>query len=112
MIKLTDMTFSIEPIAREYVYRRFKLASVPEKEKIIKDWANKIEDSKLLVRDFEERVGKVQRKKILDVGSGPGGVSIAFALAGADMYGVDIEKELYDISLVYAKEYGVKVNFT
>jgi len=112
VIKLTDMTFSIEPIAREYVYRRFKLASVPEKEKIIKDWANKIEDSKLLVRDFEERVGKVQRKKILDVGSGPGGVSIAFALAGADMYGVDIEKELYDISLVYAKEYGVKVNFS
>jgi len=105
------MTFSIEPIAREYVYRRFKLASVPEKEKIIKDWANKIEDSKLLVRDFEERVGEVKGKKILDVGSGPGGVSIAFALAGADMYGVDIEKELYDISLIQAKEYGVSAHF-
>lgn len=105
------MTFSIEPIAREYVYRRFTHASVPEKEKIIKDWANKIKDSKALVDDFRERVGSVEGKKILDVGSGPGGVSIAFALAGADVSGVDIEKELYQISLIHAEAYGVKPNF-
>lgn len=105
------MTFSIEPIAREYVYRRFSRASLPEKEKIIKDWVNKIKDSKALVSDFEERVGLVLGKKILDVGSGPGGVSIAFALAGADVSGVDIEKELYDISLIHAEAYGVKPNF-
>lgn len=101
------MTFSIEPIAREYVYRRFSHASIPEKEKIINDWKEKIEDSQALVRDFTERVGPVRGKKILDAGSGPGGVSIAFALAGADVSGVDIEKELHDISIEHAKAYNL-----
>jgi ubiquinone/menaquinone biosynthesis C-methylase UbiE len=105
------MSSFIEPIAREYVYRRFSSASMPEKEKIINDWANKIEDSSALVRDFKERVGNPVEKKILDVGSGPGGVSIAFALAGAHVSGIDIEKELYDISILHAKEYGVNVDF-
>ncbi len=105
------MTFSIEYIAREYVYKRFPQASPVEKEKIINDWVNKIEDSKSLVEDFRARAGEPSGKKILDAGSGPGGVSIAFALAGADMYGVDIEKELYDISVLHAEKAGVKINF-
>src|SRR3989344_2705717 len=105
------MSFLIESIAREYVYRRFTRASTAEKEKIINDWMNKINDSKALVEDFKDRVGSPSGKKILDVGSGPGGVSIAFALSGAEMYGVDIEKELYDISILHAQSYGVKVDF-
>ena len=105
------MPFSIEPVAREYVYRRFPSASIPEKEKIINDWVNKISDSEYLVSDFKKRVGEPKGKKILDVGSGPGGVSIAFALAGADVSGVDIEKELYDISLLHAQSYGVNPHF-
>lgn len=105
------MTFFIDKVAREYVERRFPRASKTEKEKIIVDWANKVEDSKALVKDFEERVGKVAGKKILDAGSGSGGVSIAFALAGADVSGVDIEKDLYEISLKHAEAYNVKADF-
>ena len=105
------MHFNIEPIAREYVYRRFPRSSEMEKEKIINDWVNKIDDSKALVDDFKERVGDPRGKKILDAGSGPGGVSIAFALAGAEVSGVDIEKELYEISIQHAEEYNVSPKF-
>jgi len=105
------MTFSIEPIAREYVYKRFTHASTSEKEKIITDWVHKINDSKALVDDFKARIGDPKGKKLLDVGSGPGGVSIAFALAGAEVYGIDIEKDLYEIAIEHAKAYAVKPRF-
>ncbi|MDO8492463.1 MAG: class I SAM-dependent methyltransferase [bacterium] len=105
------MFFSIDLVAREYVYKRFPHASILEKEKVINDWIGKVSDSRALVADFKERVGEPKGKKILDAGSGPGGVSIAFAEAGAEMSGVDIEKELYDISLRHAEAHGVKVSF-
>ena len=104
-------SFSIDKIAREYVYGRFPHATKIENEKVVLDWVNKIKDSKALVEDFRVRVGDPRGKKILDVGSGPGGVSIAFALAGADVSGVDIEKELYEIAKLHADSYGVKINF-
>ncbi len=105
------MAFQIEPIARKYVYSRFTKASIPEKEKIITDWVNKVRDSKALVSDFTERVGDPNGKKILDVGSGPGGVSIAFSLAGANVTGIDIERELYEIAKIQAPSYGVNPEF-
>lgn len=91
--------------------KRFGRASLPEKEKIVRDWVNKIPDSQALVKDFKERVGDPSGKKILDAGFGNGGVSIAFAMAGAEMSGVDIEKELYEIAKLHAKAYGVEVKF-
>ncbi|OHA99969.1 MAG: hypothetical protein A3H52_02980 [Candidatus Zambryskibacteria bacterium RIFCSPLOWO2_02_FULL_39_26] len=105
------MSFSIEKVAKDYVYRRFTRASTAEKEKIINDWVNKINDSQALVEDFKDRVGNPAGKKILDVGSGSGGVSIAFVLAGANMTGIDIEKELYEIAKLHAENCKVKVNF-
>ncbi len=105
------MPFFIESVAKEYMRKRFALASVSEKEKVVKDWVNKIADSQALVKDFKERVGDPSGKKILDVGSGNGGVSIAFAMAGAKMSGVDIEKELYEIAELHAEAYGVEVKF-
>lgn len=105
------MSFSIEQTAKEYIYKRFPNASVPEKEKYVRDWANKIKDSEALVRDFKERVGEVGGKKILDAGCGNGGISIAFAMAGAEVSGVEIEKELYEISVAHAESLGVHPKF-
>jgi len=105
------MHSSFDEIAREHIYKRFVRASASEKEKIINDWVNKISDSQALVKDFRERVGDPSGKKILDVGFGNGGVSIAFAMAGARMYGVDIERELYEIAESHAEAYGVEVKF-
>ncbi len=105
------MTFSIEKIAREYVQRRFPNASVLEKEKVVGDWINKIPDSQALVLDFKRRVGEPKDKKIIDVGCGNGGVSIAFALAGAEVSGIDIENNLYEIAKLHAKAYDVSAKF-
>lgn len=106
------MAFSIEKEAQDYVAKRFIHASKKEKEKIVTDWVNKITDSKALVLDFKTRVGDPKGKKILDVGSGPGGVSIAFALSGGDVFGIDIEKDLYEIAKLHAESYGVQVDFS
>lgn len=105
------MVFSVYEKAKEYIYRRFPNASVPEKEKYVRDWANKIKDSRALVRDFAERVGEPSGKKIVDVGSGNGGISIAFAEAGAKVSGIEVEQELYDIGKEHAASVGVAVDF-
>lgn len=105
------MAFSIEKIARSYVYNRFPSASILEKEKIIRDWVNKERDARALVRDFKDRIFDPHGKKILDAGSGNGGVSIAFVEAGADVVGIDIEKELYDISIMHASSCNVFPKF-
>lgn len=106
------MTFSIESVAREYVYRRFPKASIPEKEKIVRNWEKKMADSKSLVEDFKKRVGEVKGKRIIDLGAGNGCISIAFALSGAEVYGVEIEEELVEIANEYALSYGVKPQFS
>jgi ubiquinone/menaquinone biosynthesis C-methylase UbiE len=105
------MTFNINKIATDYVHDRFPEASSGEKKKIIKDWEGKVTASRSLVADFKNRVGNPKGKRVIDVGSGPGGVSIAFAEAGAHVSGVDIEQDLHDISLKHAGFYGVDVNF-
>jgi len=105
------MTFSITEIAREYIYRRYPKASVPEKEKYVRDWSNKMKDSFALVADFKARAGNPEGKKILDVGCGNGGVSIAFALSGAEVSGVEIEDELYKISIEHARSLSADPDF-
>lgn len=105
------MPFSIESVAREYVNKRFSQASVPEKEKLVKDWVNKVPDSQALVKDFKERAGDPSGKEMVDIGFGNGGVSIAFALAGAKMSGVDVEKELQEIAQAHAKSFGAQASF-
>jgi ubiquinone/menaquinone biosynthesis C-methylase UbiE len=105
------MTFSIESVAKEYIYRRYPKASIPEKEKIVKNWEKKMTDAQSLVNDFKKRVGEVRGKKIIDLGSGNGCISIAFALAGADVYGVEVEEELVAMANEYATAYNVKPQF-
>lgn len=105
------MTFNIKEVAFNYVEKRFPNASKKEKEKIVKDWESKVAKSQDLVKDFIDRVENPKGKKIIDVGSGPGGVSIAFAQAGAQITGVDIEEDLYKISKNHAEFYGVYANF-
>lgn len=105
------MEFSIERAAKDYIYRRFPNASVVEKEKYVKDWTNKINDSLALVEDFKQRVGEVKGKKVLDVGCGNGGIAIAFAMNGAEVSGVEIEEELFNISKQHAQALNVSVDF-
>ncbi len=106
------MTFKIDNVASEYIYRRYPKASTSEKEKIVRNWERKMVDSKSLVEDFKKRVGDVRGKKIIDLGAGNGCISIAFALSGADVYGVEIEEELVLMAKDYAQSYGVSPHFS
>jgi len=98
-MKNTVHNFSMESEARNYVESRFPHASLKEKNKIISDWANKEKSSRGIVADIEFRTTSgVKGIKILDAGSGNGGLSIALSEAGANVTGVDVEKELVEIS--------------
>jgi len=101
----------IKNLARSYVEERFTKASAAEKEKLVNDWLNKVENSRKLVIDFKRRIGDPRGSKVLDAGCGNGGLAIAFAEAGAEVYGVDIEKELVDIAKLHAQHYKVKPSF-
>lgn len=109
------MSYNIKKVAKDYIYKRFPKASVLEKEKYVKDWENKMKDSFALVDDFKKRIGEVSGKKILDAGCGNGGISIAFAIAGAEVHGVEIEEDLYQISKshaeIYSQEIKIQPNF-
>src|SRR3989344_8200578 len=92
----------IHVIAREYVSGRFPRASERERQKIIADWANKVARARGIVEDFRIRIRDPKNLRVLDVGSGNGGGSIAFAEAGAEGSGVGIEEDLGDIAVRYS----------
>ena len=106
-----DNNFRIGEIARSYVFKRFPFASKKEKEKIKKDWERKVEVSRMVANDFKRRTGDIKGIKILDDGCGNGGLAIAFAEAGAEVFGVDIEKELIDIAQKHSAIYKVFPKF-
>jgi len=103
--------FKINEIAKNYVSKKFPLASKKEKEKIIKDWERKIKVSRLVVDDFKQRIGNPRGMKILDDGCGNGGLAIAFSETMAEIFGVDVEKKLIDISQEHASNYKVSPQF-
>lgn len=105
-----DLSFSIKETAKRYIDGRFPNAGIAEKNKVINDWINKIETSKKIAEDFKLRAANPEGLKILDAGSGNGGVSIAFSKAGAEVYGLEIESDLVEIACLNAEadQAGVK----
>src|SRR5581483_11897881 len=101
---MKDLT---EQQVREYFRKRYPLASKKEIDKQINDWLNKEKASEALVKFFIDRVGEVKGRKLLDVGFGSGGVSVAFAKAGAIVSGVDIEEDLKEIAEKYGQEFNI-----
>ena len=85
-------------MTREYLAKRFPRASLQEREHIVNDWLGKEEQAEGIARDFEVRAMPLADKRILDAGSGNGGISIALAKHGASVEGVDIEEDLIDIA--------------
>ena len=104
------MEFNIESFAREYINKRYPKASVPEREKYIGDWIRKVPTARKIVEDFKLRVGDPNGKKIIDVGCGNGGMSIALTEAGAEVTSIEVEKDLYDASEMHFKAYNVSPN--
>ncbi len=94
----TEQKFNIGEEAKRYFTTHYPRASNKEIEKQIEDWVDKVAAGRGLVKFFEQRVGNVSGRKVLDVGFGSGGVAIAFNQAGAIAYGVDVDPELKDIA--------------
>ncbi len=69
------------------------------------DSKKKLEQLIVVHDELDLPLGKVK----ISVGSGPGGVSIAFALAGGEVTGIDIEQELHDISLSHVQAYTQEI---
>jgi ubiquinone/menaquinone biosynthesis C-methylase UbiE len=98
--------------SRAYVEKRFPLASKGEHDKIVMDWVTKHKQSEGIASDFEQRVRPLQGLRVLDAGSGNGGIGIALAKRGANVEGVDIEEELVAIARAEAKEQNSPATFT
>lgn len=96
--------------AQKYFESHYPRASKKEIEKQVLDWRDKISSGKSLVEFFKDRVGPIDGKKILDVGFGSGGITIAFSRAGAIMSGVDVDLELKDIAERNTKAHNVTVD--
>ncbi len=101
-----------ESTTRAYVEERFPRASRGEQNKIVTDWMTKHQQSEGIAADFEKRVGSLAGLRVLDAGSGNGGISIALAKHGAHPEGVDIEEDLVAIARAEASEQGVVATFT
>lgn len=101
-----------ESVARAYVEKRFPRGSAREHERLITDWLTKSVASEGIAKDFERRVGPLAGLRVLDAGSGNGGISIAFANHGAHVEGVDIEKELVAIARAEATTQGSTAKFS
>jgi ubiquinone/menaquinone biosynthesis C-methylase UbiE len=104
---------TISDLAHSYYEPRFPKASPRELAREINDWITKIDKSRGVVKDFTHFIGDPHGKKILDCGSGSGGLTIAFSEAGAEMHGVDIEEELVNIAKTNIRSYnqGLKAEF-
>jgi 2-polyprenyl-3-methyl-5-hydroxy-6-metoxy-1,4-benzoquinol methylase len=101
-----------EAVTRAYVESRFPRGTAHEREMLIQDWLTKPQQAEGIAQDFERRIKPLAGLRVLDVGSGNGGISIGFAKHGAQMEGVDIEEELVAIARAEAKEQESSANFT
>jgi SAM-dependent methyltransferase len=97
----------IEQEAQRYLPQRYPRATAYEREKYAQDWRTKDKASAGIIADYQRRIGPVQGKKVLDVGSGIGGISIALGRAGAHPVGIEVEDELYAIGVENARLQGV-----
>ena len=103
--------FSIAEEAVRYMTSRFPRATANERQRMVDDWVGKTATACGIVADFTARIKAPTGMRILDAGSGAGGLSIAFAKAGAQVVGVDIEEELSAISRKNAQAQGVSAQF-
>jgi len=97
----------IEKVAADYLPRRYPRASVAEREKYATDWRTKDKASAGIIADYEHRIAPVAGKRILDAGSGIGGISIALVRAGAQATGVEVDQELHEIGTKNAELHAV-----
>jgi SAM-dependent methyltransferase len=66
---------------------------------------------KSILESYAGRLGDLRGKRVLDIGCGLGGKTVAYAEAGARVTGVDIQRENVRVSAEFARARGVAAAF-
>lgn len=81
-----------------------------EHEKLVRNWLKKEQVAENLVQDFMCRAGDLPGKRMLELGFGSGLHIPAFANAGAEMYGLEVNEVLLEIAKENMRLRNVSVN--
>src|SRR3989338_1575296 len=109
------MSKETEAVARERAERFLReggnYTDPYEREKLVRDWVQKGDVAERVVEDVRQRAGEVRGKKILDIGFGSGLYSVAFARAGAETHGLEVNDVLFQIACENARDARVNIDF-
>jgi len=84
--------------AEKYLAECAEYTDPYEHEKLVRDWVKKGDVAKNVVGDFTRRAGAVKGKKLIDLGFGNGQYVTAFAQAGAEAHGLEVNPVLLRIA--------------
>ncbi len=93
-----DVIRQTQEQAERYVKACAEYTVPYEREKLVEDWLKKERVGAKLVEDFQRRAGELLGKRMLELGFGSGLHIPAFARAGAEMYGLEVNKVLLAIA--------------
>ena len=96
--------------AEQYLENCAEYTSPFEREKLINNWIEKDRVAQGVVDDFRKRVGDPKGSRMLDFGFGNAQFAIAFAQAGAQVDGLEVNQTLLDLAQENAATQGVNVN--
>jgi 2-polyprenyl-3-methyl-5-hydroxy-6-metoxy-1,4-benzoquinol methylase len=60
-----------------------------------------------IIRQLKEMLGGLQGQKVLDLGSGDGGLVVALRREGIDAFGIDIALDYIQVAKLRAQKYGI-----
>lgn len=104
------VTERVRARANHYIDTCKEYSTPYERERLIANWQKKHETAHTIVEDFRKRAVDPKGKKILEVGFGNGDYLVAFAKAGADVYGLEVNETLLSIAKESAEDANVPIN--
>lgn len=102
-------SIEIDEVAQKYVKSKIANLDSGEAKRFINDWVSKPQQAKDYLSYFLKSViNDIKGKKILDFGCGSGRILTEFFRSGADIYGVDVDRDVIDIAKIWGKSEGVE----
>jgi ubiquinone/menaquinone biosynthesis C-methylase UbiE len=108
---MSDSDRAIREQAEKYILECTEYSNSSEKKRLIRDWENKSQGARAVIKDFEKRVGSIKNQRLLDIGFGNGQYSIAFAQNGAKVSGLEVNEILYTIAQEKSHSENIEVDF-